>query len=253
MLSAPYTITNLPSPVANITGAGILCPGTSLTLTATGGTGYVWSTGPVTPTLSVSAAGTYSVTASNSCGSDVASVTIVMDNILADFTASPVTGLAPLEVSFTNTSSASAVGFNWDFGNGSNSTAVSPSTTYNLGGTYVVTLIATTINGCSDTKQLTIDVTENPSTLIIPNVFSPNGDGVNDLFKIEADYIENFQATIFNRWGKEMISWNDVSRGWDGKDAAGNVVTEGTYFYVIQAKGRDKKEYLENGSVTLVR
>lgn len=55
------------------------------------------------------------------------------------------------------------------------------------------------------------------SLLDVPNVFTPNGDGKNDIFKVKALSLESFQGVILNRWGRKIYEWNDPSEGWDGR------------------------------------
>ena len=74
------------------------------------------------------------------------------------------------------------------------------------------------------------------------------GDGKNDEFKLDAPGIDQFSGIIFNRWGKKVFEWTDASKGWDGKDAK-----DGTYYYMITAKGVDGQDYTNNGHLTLTR
>jgi gliding motility-associated-like protein len=252
-VSAPYTVNALNAPLANITGITVLCPGGLVHLTGSGGSSYLWSTGEGTAAITVNAPGTYILTAINACGTDTAKADIDADPIAALFTADPVSGMAPLTVNLTNLSSGSPASFAWDFGNGSNSSLVSPSVLYNDGGTYVITLIATSSAGCHASYALNIEVGENPSSLNIPNVFSPNGDKTNDVFLVQGAFLESFEATILDRWGKQVAHWNNPTDGWDGTDENGNPVSEGTYFYLITATGTDDKTYNENGQLTLFR
>ena len=78
----------------------------------------------------------------------------------------------------------------------------------------------------------------------MPNAFSPNGDGYNDVYKVKDGYksIVSFEATIFNRWGQKLYSWNTLDGGWDGK-FHGSTVKDGVYFVVVKAKGADGREY----------
>ena len=82
------------------------------------------------------------------------------------------------------------------------------------------------------------------SKLEMPNAFSPNGDGYNDIYKAKDGYqsIVSFEATIFNRWGQKIYSWNNIDGGWDGK-FHGSVVKDGVYYVLVKAKGADGKDY----------
>ena len=99
-----------------------------------------------------------------------------------------------------------------------------------------------------------IRITISESKLDFPNAFSPNGDGINDTYKAKEGYqsIVEFQATIFNRWGQKIYSWDDPSGEWDGT-FNGKPVKEGTYFVYVKAKGADGHEYHIRRDVNLLR
>ncbi|MDF1672623.1 MAG: gliding motility-associated C-terminal domain-containing protein [Vicingaceae bacterium] len=84
--------------------------------------------------------------------------------------------------------------------------------------------------------------------LIIPNVFSPNGDGENDLFKPYGTNISTLYMAIYNRWGELIYRSELINSGWDGRTTAGALCTEGTYFYLIEVNGETYK-----GTVTMLR
>ncbi|MBL7888721.1 MAG: gliding motility-associated C-terminal domain-containing protein [Bacteroidia bacterium] len=178
--------------------------------------------------------------------------TINVDGINAAFTATPTTGLSPLNVNFTN-GSTNAVSYAWDLGNGQTSTATDPSSTYTATGSYVVTLIATNASGCADTATIIITVDE-LSNLVIPNVFTPNGDGSNDYFKpVLAEGLKTFKMVIYDRWGLKMSEVTNESLGWDGNAKNGSPAPDGTYYYIVTADGADGKEYKFTGYVSLIR
>ena len=82
------------------------------------------------------------------------------------------------------------------------------------------------------------------SKLEMPNGFSPNGDGTNDTYRAKDTHqsIVSFRATIFNRWGQKLYSWNDVNGEWDGR-VNGRVVKDGVYYVNVVARGADGHEY----------
>ncbi len=92
------------------------------------------------------------------------------------------------------------------------------------------------------------------SKLEFPNAFSPNGDGINDVYKAKAGYqsIVEFEATIFNRWGQKLYSWTDLAGGWDGK-YNGKDVKQGVYFVLVKAKGADGRKFNIRKDVNLLR
>lgn len=82
------------------------------------------------------------------------------------------------------------------------------------------------------------------SRLEMPNAFSPNGDGYNDTYHAKDTHqsIIEFHATIFNRWGQKLYSWDDINGAWDGK-VNGRVIKDGVYFVNVTAKGADGRVY----------
>ena len=101
------------------------------------------------------------------------------------------------------------------------------------------------------------------SCLYIPDVFTPNGDGVNDYFEmIRHCNLETFVGDIYNRWGEKLYHWENPEAAWDGRTLSGEEVPDGVYFYVISARGFDgvnradmDDESVETvaGSVTIIR
>ena len=85
--------------------------------------------------------------------------------------------------------------------------------------------------------------------LVIPNVFTPNGDGVNDLYFVSSKGLTEFNMTILNRWGNVVFESNDAQTVWDGT-SNGVKCTDGTYFYILNAKSQTK-EYKKQGHITL--
>ena len=88
----------------------------------------------------------------------------------------------------------------------------------------------------------------------MPNAFSPNGDGINDVYRAKSSYqsIVEFKATIFNRWGQKLYEWSDPAGGWDGK-YKGRDVAQGVYFVMVKAKGADGRQFNIKSDVNLLR
>lgn len=248
------------APTLSVTAnASIACGASSAQLSATAGTGvsYSWSgpaggiiSGSNTASPSVSVTGTYTVLITNAYGcTSSATVAVTQNSITAAFTADPTSGVIPLDVNTTNQSTGSGLSYSWNFGNGSSSTATNPSTSYPNSGTYTITLIATSGN-CIDTASAVIVVEDNLS-LEIPNVFTPNGDGVNDLFTIKSSGIKEISLEIFNRWGEKLYEFTGVKAAWDGMTPLGAKVPDATYFYFVKATGFDDKQIEKHGTVNL--
>lgn len=134
--------------------------------------------------------------------------------------------------------------------------------TFTKAGTHNIVVYATFING-NDTIAYTQEywdeigpmrVTISESKLEMPNAFSPNGDGINDIYKAKDGYqsIIEFHAYIFNRWGQKLFEWDDPAGGWDGK-YNGKDVKQGVYFVLVKAKGADGRTFNIRRDVNLLR
>ena len=180
---------------------------------------------------------------------------------VAGVSANPTSGYAPLNVDLTN-SSSNGVTYEWDFGNGNATTTTdlsSQNQTYDSVGTYLVTLVAISGN-CTDTATVLITVIPPPVPPVIvpvdlkvPNIFTPNGDNVNDLFTFELLNIKELDVTIVNRWGNPVYVSSGVPFSWNGKDAAGNLLADGVYFYKYTAKGQQDEPFEGQGFVQLIK
>ena len=245
------TITFAPTPTVQISPVTPICPGDSLLLTASGATSYHWSTGSNSASIYVHNAGTFSVTGTSAGCPSAASTTVSMIPIVVSFSATPNSGTYPLDVVLTN-NSVGATSYAWNFGNGGTSIQLNPTTTYTNTGTYTITLTGTQ-GTCVESYSQIIIVNEPASSIIIPNVFTPNGDGINEFFTITGVSISDFSCIIYDRWGLEMFESDHITTSWDGKNKKGVAVPDGTYFYIINAKGTDLKTNTYKGFVTLIR
>jgi gliding motility-associated-like protein len=119
-----------------------------------------------------------------------------------------------------------------------------------ISGTITVTPI---INGCAGTARSYI-VTVKPlnKDVFVPNVFSPNGDGKNDILFVYGNYIDKLDMRIFNQWGEQIISINSRTTGWDGTHR-GKAQPVGVYVYTLQAVLSDGRTVKMKGSITLLR
>ena len=128
---------------------------------------------------------------------------------------------------------------------------------YMATGTYAVKLVATA-NGCSDSLMKNITVTNIGSKIYIPNAFTPDGDGINDVFMIRGNgLIKVKYFRIFNRWGelifeKQNFKPNDPSLGWDGK-IKGVVGPPDVFVYTADIMCENGSSYLYKGNVSIIR
>ncbi len=244
-------------------GAGAnqtICLGSPITLSGSGAATYSWSNGvsnnvSFIPSLGVN---TYVVTGTTAAGcqnTDTVIVTVVPVPTAVLGADSPLSGTPGLTVEFTN-SSLNAQSYSFEFGNGSTfqttNIASTPNATYQQPGTYTVVLTAS--NGiCQDTAQLKVIVVPfPPMNIVVPNIFTPNGDGNNDVFFIRLENAVSLEVTIVNRWGNKMLVYSGLNGSWDGS-VNGNLAEEGVYFYKYTATGLDGGTQTGQGNIQLMR
>ncbi len=156
--------------------------------------------------------------------------------------------------------SVNTVEWNWDFDDGVTSTDPHPFHAYYSIGTYDVELITTSDLGCLDTLVVPVDILEG---IIVPNVFTPNNDGWNDVFDVRTSDVGAFSMEIYNRWGNMVYESETPLVSWDGRNQAGEEMPAGTYFYVITKAEMNtgnpinnelsNYDFRENGWLTLLR
>ncbi len=235
-----YTITSPPL-LLQMSDPELICPGDTATVsvTATGGWGayyYVWSpTGNTTSSMVVNpySTTTYVATVSDDCQTFTVNdnVTISVQKPNADFIVSSKFVVENLPITFQNLT-VNGASYVWDLGNGTSSTLVHPNATYPGPGYYEIVLIATDNNGCIDTTSKSIYIREE-TYLYVPNAFTPDGDNFNNVFKVSAIGMIDFNIKIFNRWGQIIFESNDPQFEWDGTINASTKVPDGTYNYMI--------------------
>jgi gliding motility-associated-like protein len=181
----------------------------------------------------------------------------VFVNPVAAFGASPqpTTMLDP-QVFFTD-SSTNATSWNWSFGDLLNSTSTlqNPSFTYADPTCYQVVLTVSTVNGCTDTATTQVCIGPE-ATIYIPNAFTPNGDGVNDVFNVVGLGLEpdQFEMWIFDRWGNMIFYTDDLNKGWDGKVQGHEDICQiDTYVWKIRAVDITDKKYNLIGKVSIIK
>jgi gliding motility-associated-like protein len=246
---AQFNIVVNESSTVSITGDTLICEGELATLTAEGDfSGVTWSNAATTTSIEVGPGEwTVSSNSAEGCG-DTATVQVLLAEPIALFTVDPSTtvlkgntiGLADSSFVFPSTNQ---VIYSWDFGDGN--TALGPVQNYLYAdtGSFNLVYVVTNSEGCIDTLTSEITVI---GDIVVPNAFSPNGDGKNDLFKIgNLEAFKNPAIWIFNRWGKLLYSSDNYQNNWDGDENP-----DGTYFFVLQLMSPEK-EY--KGTVFLSR
>ncbi|MFZ1617917.1 MAG: PKD domain-containing protein [Flavobacteriales bacterium] len=154
-------------------------------------------------------------------------------------------------VQFTDLSSGANT-WAWQFGDPANSTSTdaSPAFTFPGIGCYPVLLTVSDGAGCTAMDSVRICVTGNDS-IVVPNVFTPNGDGNNDDFRVLG--MKELDLSIYNRWGQLVATLQRPNQSWDGRTGAGEQAPEGTYFYTLRGMGDLGEEVDMSGTITLRR
>ncbi len=224
-------------------GDTALCVGESTILITSGADTYLWSTGETSGSIPVSTSGTFISTGKNKRGCEKTSTFNVIESpppevefTLSDYTLdsrhNELTGNIPAQTD---------VQYEWDMGDGTTQTGSSIQHNYTISGPtlyYTITLEATDKYGCKNSSSEIVDVVP-----FVPNVFSPNEDGINDVF------MPGFQVQIFDRQGLVLYEGTD---GWDGR-YKGQPANPDTYFYTINYSNREEQEQQIKGYLTLVR
>ena len=186
----------------------------------------------------------YAYDSLNGCISNTSAISVNFNpSPTAQFTIDPASGngTIPFEVNFLN-GSTDYTYWKWNFGDNSSIDSINfnATHTYTEGDIYRVILTVGNAFDCSDTLGYTIVALEE---LVVPNVFTPNGDGANDefYFKIDPNSVNSFKATIFDRWGKKVTEFASVKDRWDGGS-----YPAGTYYYIIESTDINNQPFKSN-------
>ncbi len=223
-----------------------LCEGQARTLdVTTAGATYLWQDGSTSATYTLNQAGTYSVAVSREqCTAydtvRIAQVTPRISIAIPDTTICEGTSIE-LQVVATPASQ-----FLWNTGSTTDRIVV------NKAGTYTVT--GTSVCGALSDEVTITQITCNCSNAFVPNAFSPNGDGKNEILQVRLNCpgFTAFRFSIYNRYGQRVFESTDPDRGWDGLQQ-GNKADVGTYFYLLRYKTNEGKDIQKKGDVILLR
>lgn len=147
--------------------------------------------------------------------------------------------------------SEKARNYQWSFGDGFESQQANPRHIYQEVGKYPVTLVAEGKYGCTDSLKKLVEVKATPH-LYIPTAFSPDGDGLNDQFSVEATNVKDFEIKIYNRWGERVYQASKTGFQWDGT-YKGEQVQVGTYMFVATARSIDGEFLKQSGKLNVVK
>jgi gliding motility-associated-like protein len=263
-MPAPVTVTIMPAPVPTATPTALICFGQSTQLVGSGGVTYQWSPAtylssttipnPVVQSPQHSITYSLNVTGANGCTSVQPALSLVVVTpppkvFAGDDTAILIGQTLPLNAQDLNNSGFSSYQWSPAFGL-DNPSIQDPVATITADITYVVT--ATTPAGCTGMDSIKI-LAVTASDLVVPNAFTPNGDGHNDVLRVHAIGIKDFKFfRVFSRWGQEVFVGANESAGWDGT-IGGTVQPMGTYVWVAVGLDFGGKLVERRGTVILVR
>jgi gliding motility-associated-like protein len=238
---------------ANSQGNTFTATGTGATFTWTAPSGATIASGQGTNAVDVdwgATSGPLTVTTSSAagCASNPASCSVTANvTPLASFD----TVSSGFTYNFSDLSTGTITSWAWDFGDGSSSSVPNPSHTFSGNGVQTVCLTVSN-NGCADSvcRTVTIDATD---FINIPNVFTPDGDGVNDLFYIDNAGLKEYRIDIYNRWGVKVFQSETAGEKWDGRSTSGELLSDGTYYYILKAVSVTTKDYSTKGYIQLIR
>ncbi len=211
-------------------------------------------TSPGTHSLSVI------ITNSTGCNSAGSFSVTVYPKPVADFNFAPIKPIIEEEVTFTDASYNNIISWNWYFMNTAQytSTQQNPTFNYTEPGTYVVALVVKSDRGCLDTLLRELIVGEDFG-IYVPNAFTPNGDGLNDVFRPKGFGVTKYELTIFDRWGEKIFHTNTFEEGWNGakqknRDVSYDIkIEEGVYTWLITCTSVFCKAHELKGHVTLIK
>lgn len=236
----------------------VVCEGETIELSVSGTYySYLWTPGGETAASITAGAGSYELTVADSIGCSDTAAFRVRENIISIY-ATPDTAriLRGNSVAVNIAGGNAQLSYSWTPADGLSCSDCSLAVAAPFDD-VIYTIVATDTSGCFDlaTVQIVVDTLEIPR-LYVPNAFTPNGDGVNDVFSV---YIKNqvgFHLMIFDRWGEKLFETFDPLAGWDGS-YHGKPCNPGVYVYYVDTRfengfPEDYKNY-QKGSVTLIR
>ena len=256
-LIQPVTVTINPQPTVSATSdSALICKGGAVTLTAVSpGNNIRWLNSAASPVVVVNpiATTTYQAVATDPSGcSDTASVTVQVRNFKVTLTANPDPVIAGTNLQLITSANAPYTVLAWTpttlF---ANQTAFNQSFSVPDSSTGFA-VVAQSSDGCLDTALVGVTVNANLKDFFIPNAFTPNNDGKNDMFKVYGSSIKQTDMRIFNQWGGLLFETKNAQSGWDG-NYNGHPQQTGVYIYVVQVVFSDNTSITRKGTFNLIR
>jgi gliding motility-associated-like protein len=248
-----------PEGPVEIIGPEAICKGEIAELKAKGADSYIWSTGATTDRLLVQPEfdTTYFVTGYfGECKTSTSLHDLqVKYRPKADFEFEPIKPLIGATIQFTYTGTTNVDFWNWRFTQPvlqeQTSQQINPQYIAQQAGIVTAHLQVSNKLGCVDTVTKYIPV-KTGINVFSPNAFTPNDDGLNNVFLPTYENVKGVLFTVYDRWGETLFKTNQLTEGWDGR-YKGVPVPEGVFVYVIEAVGFDNNKYIYNGTITVLR
>ncbi|MDX5320605.1 MAG: gliding motility-associated C-terminal domain-containing protein [Bacteroidota bacterium] len=239
-----------------VTGPNVICEGDELTLNASGAKNLRWEGYYASSTLKIRPTETteYKVIGySEQCGMDTARFLVqVKKRPKAEILINPDDPRINEFVNFYNNGAPGTTEAHWNINNGRIvEEGENIQKRFDKSGNYSVQLVVVDPNGCADTAVTFFEI-KVEAKVFIPNAFSPNGDGLNDVFAPEISDINFVRLQVFDRWGTQVFDGENYAASWDGS-FKGEMVPEGVYVYIVDAIGLDNKRYTYNGTLTVIK
>jgi gliding motility-associated-like protein len=221
---------------------GILCKDSSYTIVADPGmAAYRWENGSSADHLVVNTPGTYRLSISDIYGCTYTDSIHIIEKPRPEVITERLYELC--EPDFVATTTIPYKTYLWSDG------STSPAFHIRSYGMYALTVSDS--NNCTNTVTVQVARKCIPS-VYVPNVFSPNNDGINDRIIPSYNYIVKTHFTIYNRWGQMVFSTDNTEQSWDGQTVAGSA-DAGVYYYVLKCTGNEEQQFEQTGTITLVR
>ena len=260
-ISDSINITVLPPPQINATGVSY-CEGDSGQLSAFGSsTGYLWT--PTTnlsnsnisnPYVSAGNSGQYIVTGGNFCGIDSSLVNVTVYSYPVVNTDSVILSTTGSEITL-NTYSNQINNFSWS-PDSELSCSNCPDPSWTVLGNEVFYVTITNTFGCSVSDSIIVQIQNicTPESIFIPNAFSPDNDGHNDILYVRSGIVQNIEVfQIYNRWGQLIFESNDMQKGWDGQFKQKPLAPDVYGYFVVFSCPFNGEKILKKGNVTILR
>ena len=217
---------------------------------------YQWVAFPhiTSPNLKNLKAGIYEVTIIDSlCSIDTTIVIETTEPPVADFEVSTFHGAIHKPITVTDKSFGNVVAWNWDMGDETTKTGKVATHSYSESGDYKIILEIIDDNGCTDTTSKIIHI--HKLEVYIPNMFTPNGDGINDAWKpVMREYSrDGYKLSIFDRWGQVIFLTTDTEASWDGTVNGNPAAPNTVYAYQLTVRDYLGLEYEFTGHISLIK